>query len=56
MTWPPPPLTLQDLRGHLYPFCRDQHGSRLVQQQLEVAEPELVMGARGGGAPKGYQA
>ncbi|KAL4431371.1 hypothetical protein ABPG75_006627 [Micractinium tetrahymenae] len=35
--------TLQDLRGHLYPFCRDQHGSRLVQQQLEAAEPELVL-------------
>ncbi|EFN51026.1 hypothetical protein CHLNCDRAFT_28462 [Chlorella variabilis] len=30
----------QELRGQLYPFCRDQHGSRLVQQQLETAAPE----------------
>jgi hypothetical protein len=36
---------LQDLRGHLYPFCRDQHGSRLVQQQLEAAAPEELEGA-----------
>ncbi|PSC74804.1 hypothetical protein C2E20_2398 [Micractinium conductrix] len=34
--------TLQELQGHLYPFCRDQHGSRLVQQQLEGADPALV--------------
>ncbi|PRW20331.1 pumilio-like protein isoform A [Chlorella sorokiniana] len=33
---------LEDLKGHLYPFCRDQHGSRLVQQQLESADPALV--------------
>ncbi|KAI3424416.1 hypothetical protein D9Q98_009968 [Chlorella vulgaris] len=32
--------TLKDMRGHMYPFCRDQHGSRLVQQQLETAAPE----------------
>ncbi|KAI7838204.1 hypothetical protein COHA_007998 [Chlorella ohadii] len=33
---------LEDLKGHLYPFCRDQHGSRLVQQQLESADAALV--------------
>lgn len=38
---------LQDLKGHLYPFCRDQHGSRLVQQQLEGADPEAVAGEGG---------
>lgn len=37
---------MQDLKGHLYPFCRDQHGSRLVQQQLESADAALVAGAR----------
>lgn len=34
----------QDMRGHMYPFCRDQHGSRLVQQQLETAAPEDLKG------------
>jgi Pumilio-family RNA binding repeat len=27
----------QDLRGHTVQFCRDQHGSRFIQQKLEVA-------------------
>ena len=40
------PNPMQDLKGHLYPFCRDQHGSRLVQQQLESADAALVAGAR----------
>ena len=40
----PPHYNPQDLKGHLYPFCRDQHGSRLVQQQLEAAHPDLVAG------------
>ncbi|CAN0089504.1 unnamed protein product, partial [Phaeothamnion confervicola] len=28
---------LQDLQGHIVQFCRDQHGSRFIQQRLEVA-------------------
>ncbi|CAM9817269.1 unnamed protein product [Chrysoparadoxa australica] len=28
---------LSDLRGHVVEFCRDQHGSRFIQQKLEVA-------------------
>lgn len=28
---------LQDLRGHTVQFCKDQHGSRFIQQQLEKA-------------------
>eukprot|EP00887_Chlorella_sp_A99_P008204 scaffold12.g8204.t1 len=33
---------LKDLLGHLYPFCKDQYGSRLVQQGLDGADPELL--------------
>ena len=28
---------LKDLVGHVVPFCQDQHGSRFIQQRLEVA-------------------
>lgn len=28
---------LQDLLGHVVAFCQDQHGSRFIQQRLEVA-------------------
>jgi Pumilio-family RNA binding repeat len=30
-------MAMQDLRGHTVQFCRDQHGSRFIQQKLEVA-------------------
>ena len=36
---------LQDIKGQVYPFCRDQHGSRLVQQQLEAADAATLAGA-----------
>ena len=39
------PAPLQDIKGQVYPFCRDQHGSRLVQQQLEAADPATLAGA-----------
>jgi hypothetical protein len=28
---------IKDLIGHVVPFCQDQHGSRFIQQRLEVA-------------------
>jgi hypothetical protein len=28
---------INDLIGHVVPFCQDQHGSRFIQQRLEVA-------------------
>mmetsp|Transcript_14444 Transcript_14444/g.21710 ORF Transcript_14444/g.21710 Transcript_14444/m.21710 type:complete len:846 (+) Transcript_14444:139-2676(+) len=28
---------IRDLVGHVVPFCQDQHGSRFIQQRLEVA-------------------
>mmetsp|Transcript_3222 Transcript_3222/g.5001 ORF Transcript_3222/g.5001 Transcript_3222/m.5001 type:complete len:846 (+) Transcript_3222:110-2647(+) len=28
---------IKDLVGHVVPFCQDQHGSRFIQQRLEVA-------------------
>ena len=28
---------IRDLIGHVIPFCQDQHGSRFIQQKLEVA-------------------
>ena len=28
---------IRDLIGHIIPFCQDQHGSRFIQQRLEVA-------------------
>jgi hypothetical protein len=32
--------TLHDLSGHTISFCQDQHGSRFIQQRLEVASRE----------------
>jgi len=37
--------TLSDLIGHIVAFCQDQHGSRFIQQRLEVctdSEKQLV--------------
>ena len=34
---------LQDIKGFVYEFCRDQHGSRFIQQKLAVAPPEELM-------------
>lgn len=28
--------TLRDLEGHVVAFCQDQHGSRFIQQRLEI--------------------
>uniref|UniRef100_A0A7S0BSH7 PUM-HD domain-containing protein n=1 Tax=Rhodosorus marinus TaxID=101924 RepID=A0A7S0BSH7_9RHOD len=33
---------LGELKGHIVEFATDQHGSRFIQQQLEVASPEEV--------------
>ena len=48
--------TVADIRGHVVDFCRDQNGSRFIQQRLEVApqsEKDLIMeeivSASGGG-------
>ena len=48
--------TVADIRGHVVDFCRDQNGSRFIQQRLEVAPPsekdmvmEEVIAASGGG-------
>jgi hypothetical protein len=30
---------IKDLVGHVVAFCQDQHGSRFIQQRLEVATP-----------------
>jgi hypothetical protein len=30
---------IKDLVGHVVAFCQDQHGSRFIQQRLEVASP-----------------
>jgi len=38
--------TVADIRGHVVDFCRDQNGSRFIQQRLEVApqsEKDIVM-------------
>jgi pumilio RNA-binding family len=32
----------QDIRGYVYDFCKDQFGSRFIQQKLETASPEEV--------------
>ena len=32
----------QDIRGYVYDFCKDQFGSRFIQQKLEVAAPHEV--------------
>jgi hypothetical protein len=39
------PWGLRDVQGHVVAFCQDQHGSRFIQQRLEVcndAEKQLV--------------
>ena len=33
---------LQELRGHVYEFCRDQYGSRFIQLKLETASSAEV--------------
>ena len=32
----------QDIHGHVFDFCRDQFGSRFIQQKLETATPAEV--------------
>lgn len=34
---------LQDVKGYVYEFCRDQHGSRYLQQKLAEGSPEELM-------------
>ena len=34
---------LQDIKGFVCEFCRDQHGSRFIQQKLADATPEEIM-------------
>lgn len=34
---------LQDIKGFIYEFCRDQHGSRFIQQKLVEGPPEQLM-------------
>ena len=38
-----PLLVLQDIKGFIYEFCRDQHGSRFIQQKLADAPSEELM-------------
>ena len=35
-------LQLRDLVGHMVEFSGDQHGSRFIQQCLEVASPDQL--------------
>ncbi|KAL0045822.1 hypothetical protein WJX82_005732 [Trebouxia sp. C0006] len=37
------PFELQDIKGYVHDFCRDQHGSRFIQQKLADALPEEIM-------------
>ncbi|DBA73536.1 TPA: Pumilio 2, partial [Trebouxia sp. C0004] len=37
------PFELQDIKGYVHDFCRDQHGSRFIQQKLADAPPEEIM-------------
>ena len=40
------PTRVEDIKGHIVAFCKDQNGSRFIQQRLEVAdsiEKDLVM-------------
>ncbi|KAL0043529.1 hypothetical protein WJX79_007470 [Trebouxia sp. C0005] len=37
------PFELQDIKGYVHDFCRDQHGSRFIQQKLADASPEEIM-------------
>ena len=34
---------VQDIKGYVHDFCRDQHGSRFIQQKLADALPEEIM-------------
>lgn len=34
---------LQDIKGFVFEFCRDQHGSRFIQQKLADASAEEIM-------------
>lgn len=34
--------SLEELRGCMYEFCRDQHGSRFIQQKIAEASPKEV--------------
>lgn len=34
---------VQDIKGYVHDFCRDQHGSRFIQQKLADAPPEEIM-------------
>ena len=38
-----PWLVLQNITGFVYEFCRDQHGSRFIQQKLADAPPQELM-------------
>ena len=35
---------MQDIKGFVNDFCRDQHGSRFIQQKLAEASSQQVMG------------
>ena len=37
-----PALTLSDITGHGVEFSRDQHGSRFIQQKLEISTPDQI--------------
>ena len=41
------PVKIEDIKGHIFEFCKDQNGSRFIQQRLEVSkdpnEKEMVM-------------
>jgi pumilio RNA-binding family len=37
-----PALSLSDILNHGVEFSRDQHGSRFIQQKLEIASPEQI--------------
>ncbi len=34
---------MQDIKGYVHDFSRDQHGSRFIQQKLADAPPEEIM-------------
>lgn len=35
-------LTLQDIGGQIYSLCKDQHGCRFLQKQLETRSPQSI--------------
>ncbi|KAL3147052.1 hypothetical protein ABBQ38_015016 [Trebouxia sp. C0009 RCD-2024] len=39
----PQSFELKDIKGYVFEFCRDQHGSRFIQQKLVDAFPEEIM-------------